>query len=215
MFQFDRMVRRVYYTQKGGGMQVLLSIIASYLPYTLVTAFTPGPNNIVSLHAVSQKGWKDGKNILLGIFAGFLCVMAICALFCYELGKYVPAAAGVLKYIGAAYIVWLAIHVARSKPEEDANRQVSFWNGFFLQFVNVKIILYAITVYTGYVLPYGASLPLLLLHAACLTAIGAAGMITWAATGGAFQKYLRKHYRPFNIAMALVLIYCAVMLALD
>ena len=76
---------------------MLFTIIASYLPYTLVTAFTPGPNNIVALYAVSQKGWHKGRNILLGIGAGFLCVMLICALFCYELAKYVPSITGSLK----------------------------------------------------------------------------------------------------------------------
>ncbi len=196
-------------------MQVLFSIIASYLLYTLVTAFTPGPNNIVALHAVSQHGWRKGKNILMGIAAGFLCVMIICALFCYELAKYVPSVAGVLKYVGAAYIVYLAIHVALSKPDGGENNQMSFMKGFLLEFVNVKIILYAITVYTGYVLPYESSLSSLLIHAFCLTAIGVAGTVTWAAAGGVFQKLLKKYYRPFNFAMALVLLWCAVSLAFE
>lgn len=194
---------------------MLSSIIISYLPYTLVTAFTPGPNNFISLYAVSQNGWRKGKNVLMGIAAGFLCVMVICALFCYELAKYVPAAAGVLKYVGAAYIVWLAIHVARSKPEDSESKPMSFWKGFWLEFVNVKIILYAITVYTGYVLPYDTSLLSLLIHAVCLTLIGVAGCVTWAAVGGVLQKFIAKYYRPFNIIMALILIWCAVSLAFD
>lgn len=192
---------------------MVFQIFFSYLPYTLVTAFTPGPNNIVALCAVSQGGWRKGKHVLLGIAAGFLCVMVICALFCYELAKVVPSAAGVLKYVGAAYIVYLAIHVARSKPDDGERKQMSFLKGFLLEFVNVKIILSAITVYTGYVLPYEKSLGFLLLHAVIVTAIGLAGTLTWAAAGGAFQKLLTKYYRPFNFAMALVLLWCAISLA--
>lgn len=206
---------RVYYRRNEGGVQVLFSIILTYLPYAFVTAITPGPNNIVSLYAVSQNGWRKGKNILLGIFCGFLCVMLLCAFFCYQLGKYVPSAAGMLKYAGAAYIVWLAIHVARSKPEEGGGRRISFWNGFFLQFVNIKIILYAITVYTGYVLPHDAGLSPLLLHAVCLTAVGAVGLTVWAAAGGVLQTFLKKYYRPFNIVMALILLYCAAALVFE
>ncbi len=194
---------------------MLFSTIVSYLPYTLVTAFTPGPNNIVSLYAVSQNGWRKGKDVLLGIAAGFLCVMVMCALFCYELAKYVPSVADFLKYVGALYIVWLAIHVAHSRPEDGESRSMSFWKGFWLEFVNVKIILYAITVFTGYVLPYDTSLPSLLIHSICLTAIGVAGTITWAAVGGALQKFLTRYYRPFNYAMASVLLYCAVSLAIS
>ena len=123
--------------------------------------------------------------------------------------------ANIFKYVGAAYITYLAIYVARSKPDGGESNQMSFMKVFLLEFVNVKIILYAITVYTGYVLPYESSLSSLLIHAFFLTGIGVAGTVTWAAAGGVFQKLLKKYYRPFNIAMALVLLWCAVSLAFD
>lgn len=194
---------------------MIFSIVASYLPYTLVTAFTPGPNNIVALHAVNQNGWKKGKDILLGIAVGFLCVMLLCSLFCYELAKYVPSITTVLKYVGAAYIVYLAIHVAFSKPASEENKELSFLKGFLLEFVNVKIILYAITVFTGYVLPHETSLGEMIFHAVMLTLTGVAGNLTWAAAGGVFQKLLTKHYRIFNYAMGAILIWCAASLAFD
>lgn len=194
---------------------MLFSIIASYLPYALVTAFTPGPNNIVALHAVSQNGWRRGKNVLLGMSTGFLCVMVLCALFCSALAAFVPSVAGILKYVGAVYILWLAVHIARSRPEAQEGKPMSFWKGFCLQFMNVKIILYAITVYTGYVLPVEPGLASLLLHGISLTIIGAAGFFTWAAAGGVFQKFLTKYYRPFNIIMAFILLWCASSLAFD
>lgn len=188
---------------------MLFSIILSYLPYSLVTAFTPGPNNIVSLYAISQKGWRQGKQILWGIAVGFLCVMVLCALFCYQLAKYLPSVTSILKYVGAAYIVYLAIHVARSKPEDTTQKEMTFLSGFLLEFVNVKIILYAITIFTGYVLPHGATLPILLLHAVIITGIALAGNLTWAAAGSVFQRFLQKYYLPFDLAMAAILLWCA------
>lgn len=118
--------------------------------------------------------------------------MLICALFCYELAKYVPSAANVLKYIGAVYIIYLAVHVARSKPEEEESREMSFLKCFLLEFVNVKIILYAITVFTGYVIPYGVSLADMLFHAVMLTIIGVAGNLAWAAAGGTLPEDAKK-----------------------
>ena len=40
------------------------SIILTYLPYSLVTAFTPGPNNIVALKKVarSESAYADVKS---------------------------------------------------------------------------------------------------------------------------------------------------------
>lgn len=188
---------------------MLLSVVLTYLPYSLVTTFTPGPNNILSLCSISQMGWRKGKYVIWGIISGFFCVMVLCALFCYGLNCYLPAVTGFLKYVGAAYILWLAWHVARSKPQEGKGPQASFLKGFLLQFVNVKIILYAITIYTGYILPVGGRLPDLLIQAGVLTAIGAAGIITWGAAGGLFQAFLAKYYKPFNYLMALVLVLCA------
>lgn len=184
-------------------------IVLSYLAYAMVTAFTPGPNNILALHAISQNGWKRGKVVLFGITGGFLCVMVLCALFCYELERYLPSVTHVLKYVGMIYILWLALHIARSGPDQSEGRQASFWTGFLLQFLNVKIYMYAITIYTGYVLPHGAGLGTLLGHAVVLTAIGLAGFSTWGAAGGVLQTFLAKHYKPFNYLMAAILVLCA------
>ena len=52
-----------------------------------------------------------------------------------------PNVMEVMKYIGAAYILWLAIHIAFSKKtSENTEQSASFLKGFMLQFVNVKII---------------------------------------------------------------------------
>ena len=69
----------------------------------------------------------------------------------------------VLKYIGAAYILWLAIHIAFSKPStENAEQSASFLKGFMLQFVNVKIYMFGVTALTGYVVGYMSSFSALL-----------------------------------------------------
>ena len=173
---------------------MLSSIFVSYLPYALVTSFTPGPNNVLALHTVSQNGWARGKNTLL---------------FCYHLNHFLPTLSQALRYVGAGYILWLAVHVARSKPAGEESRKASFWKGFLLQFVNVKIIFYAITIYTGYVFPAGGS-STMVVQPLLLTVMGTAGFMTWAAAGGLFQAFLTKHYRPFNYAMGAVLALCAV-----
>ena len=97
-------------------MSILFSVIAAYFPYAAVTAFTPGPNNILALHAISQFGWRKGLSSVLGILTGFFCVMLICAGSCWGLAQQLPAITIWLKYIGAAYIFWLAWHIASSKP---------------------------------------------------------------------------------------------------
>ena len=187
---------------------MFFSVVLSYLPYALVTSFTPGPNNILAFHTVGQKGWVQGRATLAGIVAGFFSVMAVCALGCYQLERLLPALTQVLPFAGALYLFWLALHLLRSTPAKDVSPRSTFWSGFFLQFVNGKIILYAITIYTGYVLPAGSG-ALFPIQPFVLTLFGTAGFLTWAVAGGLLQSFLRRHTRAFNGAMAAVLALCA------
>lgn len=191
---------------------MVLSIFLTYLPYSLVSAYTPGPNTFLAFYSVGQRGWRKGLPVLLGMGGGFLCVSLLCGLLCYQLAVYVPAVAQVLKYVGACYILWLAIHVLRSKPAEQEGKTAGFWKSFALQFVNPKVLLYCVTIFTGYVLPVTDSLSALLLTGLFITLIGISGYLAWAAVGGLLQSVLIKYYKPFNLIMALILAYCAVTL---
>ncbi|GAA0738561.1 cysteine/O-acetylserine transporter [Clostridium oceanicum] len=189
-----------------------LQVLLSFLTYTFITAFTPGPNNIVALSNTSIFGFKKSKDILIGIGTGFLCVMLICGIFSYSLASIIPRFTFVMKYIGALYVLWLAFHVATSKPVDEEKNDVkhpAFMTGFLLQFVNIKIILYGITALTSFVLPYHKGILVIVAYACLLTLIGIAGNIVWAFFGAVFQKYFKKYYRPLNISMALLLIDCA------
>lgn len=151
--------------------------------------------------------------MILGIGTGFICVMLVCAVGCFWIAKYISGIVSVMKYVGAAYILWLAFHVAKSRPDEGEQKEAGgFVKGMVLQFVNVKIILAAITTYTGYVIPVDDSLEALLASAVFLTLAGVSGTLVWAAAGSLLQRFLKKYYRPFNICMALLLVECAVKL---
>lgn len=192
-----------------------LSILLSYLPYAAVTAYTPGPNNILAINTVSNYGWKQGRTVLLGIAAGFWCVMTVCALLCLRVSHLLESFTDVMKYVGAAYIFWLAIHIARSKPQDgEGGEKQGFIRAFLLQFANVKIILYSITVYTAYVIPREDTVQMLLLSAAFNTMVGLSGSIVWAAAGGLLQEQIKRHYRVFNLIMALILAESAVKILL-
>ena len=47
-----------------------LSVIGNFLIYSVINAFTPGPGNILALNTVNNYGWKKGKPLFFGIFAG-------------------------------------------------------------------------------------------------------------------------------------------------
>ena len=193
----------------------MLQVILSYLPYGIITSFTPGPNNIMSLYSVSSAGWKKGGRLIFGIFAGFSTLTLLVILFCHELAKYVPELVKYLKYVGAVYILWLAVHIARSTPGESQRRAINFRSGYFLSLTNVKVILYLITIYMAYIIPSGASLLEMIAHGVFIIAVSAVSWCLWGAAGGMMQKFLTKYYRPFNIAMGIILAWCAVQILMQ
>ena len=182
-----------------------MAVLSNFLIYCVVNAFTPGPGNILALNTVTNYGYKKGKPLFFGIFAGYYVVQILCSIFVYGVNSLLPNGMGVMKYIGAAYILWLAIHIVFSKPStENAEQSASFLKGFMLQFVNVKIYMFGVTALTGYVVGYMSSFPALLFFAT----IGTIATRTWVGLGVLIQKFYLRHFRVINIILALTLLEC-------
>lgn len=184
-------------------------VVGNFLLYCVINAFTPGPGNILALNTVNSYGWKKGKPLFFGIFAGYYVVQIICALFVYGIGAFLPSALNILKYIGAAYIFWLAIHVALSKPTTDDSAEgASFWKGFMLQFVNVKIYMFGITALTGYITDYSTALIILIGVELLIATIGTIATCMWISMGLLIRRFYLRHYKVINIILALTLLEC-------
>lgn len=192
----------------------MFKVFLAYLPYAIITTFTPGPNNIMSLYAVSHAGWSKGRQLISGILAGFSLVTVLSIIFCHELAIYIPELIDYLKYIGAIYILWLAVHIAHSTPGTEQERSINFMSGFLLCVSNVKVILFLLTIFTVYIVPAGVSLSEMFIHGAIIILISLVDWCTWGTAGRIMQKFLVKYYRPFNILMGILLAWCAVQILL-
>lgn len=183
--------------------------IFNFMIYAIINAFTPGPGNFLALNTVTNYGLKRGKPLFFGIFAGYYFVQTSCCVFVYALGSLLPQFLAVMKYIGAAYILWLAIHIAISKPGKAGDeKSASFWKGFALQFVNVKIYLFGITALTGFITDYSRAFPVLFLFEMIIATVGTIATATWIGLGMMIQTFYEKHFRIINIIMALTLLEC-------
>ncbi|QAA32291.1 LysE family transporter [Clostridium manihotivorum] len=187
-----------------------ISVFGTMLGYMLVCSFTPGPGNILALNTTTQFGWRKGKPLLLGICAGYAPVQFICTLAVYGLNTFLLPVLAVLKYIGTIYMLWLALNIFRSKPLENSNGgQASFREGFSLQFVNIKIYFYIMTLLMVYLVPHISTLLGLLLAGLGVVSIGSIASLTWAFAGIKLQKTYAKHFKLINFVLSLFLLYCA------
>ena len=184
-------------------------VIFNFMIYAIINAFTPGSGNFLALNTVTNYGLKRGKPLFFGIFAGYYFVQTSCCVFVYALSSLLPQFLAVMKYIGAAYILWLAIHIAISKPGKAGDeKSASFWKGFALQFVNVNIYLFGITALTGFITDYSRAFPVLFLFEMIIATVGTIATATWIGLGMMIQKFYEKHFRIINIIMALTLLEC-------
>ncbi len=191
--------------------------IAAFTSYVLVTTFTPGPNNIMSMSNASRYGFKNSLKFNIGIFFGFFIIIALCSFFSMALYRLIPTIKPIMTYCGAIYIFWLAWKTLKSKPHsenDNTKRTNTFLAGLLLQFVNPKVILYGVTTVSTFIVPYYKSVLVLMSFSVFLAFVGFVATCCWSLFGSVFQKFLSKNNKGFNVIMALLLVYCGVSLFL-
>ena len=186
----------------------------NFLSYAVVTAITPGPNNILSMTHASRVGFRRSFPFHLGVWWGFSLVMLLCTVFCQFLAELIPVIKTPMLIAGALYLLWLAWKTFRSPPLEGSTSDGGgFLSGFVLQFINPKIYIYCLVSMEAYILPaYQGQWGALVFFALLLAFIGFLFTLCWALFGSLFQLLFSKYARITNTLMALLLVYCAVSL---
>jgi cysteine/O-acetylserine efflux protein len=187
-----------------------------FLIYIFITAYTPGPNNIMSLSNAVRYGFKKSFPFNLGILAGFSVVMLFCTLLSAIIFSYIHQAKIYMQVIGASYMLYLAWKTWKSSSEIELEetKGASFTSGLTLQFINPKIYIYAVTAMSTFILPYFDSTLPLIGFALFLAFFGFIASVAWSSFGSTFRKILSSYSKIVNPILALLLIYCAVSLFL-
>jgi cysteine/O-acetylserine efflux protein len=185
--------------------------VTAFLSYVIITTFTPGPNNIMAMSNASRYGFKKSIRFNAGVFFGFFIIMVLSSFLSITLYNIIPSIKPVMTFIGASYILWLAWKIYKSKPHADDESKTtsSFTAGMMLQFVNVKVIIYSITIVSTFIAPYYNSVFALCMFSLFLASVSFMSTCSWAMFGAIFQKFLFKNERTVNIIMALLLVYTA------
>jgi cysteine/O-acetylserine efflux protein len=194
-------------------------LVLPFVAYAAVTTLTPGPNNISSAAIGMRLGFARTLPYIAGITTGFLALMLAAGLLTDLASQVYRGALPWFRWIGAAYMVWLAVSLflpSRHGPEEPQARNAGFRGGLLLQIVNPKVILYAITIYSAFH-PLIAATPFaLVLSALGLAMLGCASTSLWALLGHVSSRLLkgRGAMLAFNAVMALLLLLSALSLIL-
>ena len=187
------------------------------ISFVLVTTFTPGPNNISSAAMGAAHGYRRTLTYLWGIAAGFFLVMLASAYLSSVLLHSMPFAERYLRWIGAVYILYLAVSTLRVDYgfSGDKGADGAFAKGFVLQLFNPKVAVYGLTLYSTFLASAAGHIVWLALLAASFALTAFAATSTWALGGAAIRNSLKRasFRKAVNIVLALMLAYTAVALS--
>ena len=185
------------------------------LVLSTASSFTPGPNTTLSTALAANYGLKRAMRFVLSVPVGWGVLFTLCAAGVGALVVQAPVLRQAITWGGCAYLVWLAVKLARTTTLANADisaLNVTFLQGVMLQFLNIKAWFLALTVVAGWLagrpdalLRFTQILPLMLLF-------GFTSNLAYALVGSLLRNWLAQNSRLlwFNRVMSVALLATAV-----
>jgi threonine/homoserine/homoserine lactone efflux protein len=182
------------------------STIWLFITAVLLLVFMPGPNTLYIIARSVQQGRKAGLVSCLGVQLGTLFHIAAAAFGLSALLLSSALAFNVVKYLGAAYLVYLGIRTLMSKETPEAEEQLRktklsrvFYQGVVVNLLNPKTALFFFAFLPQFIdVERGSVAMQILLLGLILMTLGALSDLSYAAAAGGIGNWLRgnaKFYR--------------------
>jgi threonine/homoserine/homoserine lactone efflux protein len=188
-----------------------LDVFLALAVFGFVTAFTPGPNNIMLAASGVNFGFAHTIPHMIGVTVGFMVLLTGCAAGLGLVVSAIPASLLVLRAACGLYMLWLAFKVATanvaSRDENAPPRPLTFFQAAMFQWINPKAVVVALSAIAIYVRPDNRIVDFVILLVV-FTAMTAGSVATWAGFGVGLRRFLKDpvHARTFNVTMALLLV---------
>ena len=191
------------------------SELSALLVLATAASFTPGPNTTLSTALAANLGFKKSLRFTLSVPVGWGLLLSACAGGMGAMVVAVPGLQLAIKAMGVAYLLWLALKLARSSQLAQAHAaqlQVTFWQGVMLQFLNIKAWMLALTIVAGWLAGQDDAVRRFAVILPFMMAFGLVSNLTYALMGSLLRDWLSgpdgtaRRLRWFNRTMAAVLV---------
>lgn len=187
-----------------------LTLLLSLCLFTLAMSITPGPNNVMLTASGLRFGFRRTIPHMLGICVGVMLMVLGVGLGMSSLFSAFPLLYPVLKYVGAAYLLYLAWRIMRAGSPGRAGEHAkpfTFLQAAAFQWVNPKAWIMVIGAIATY-LPQQGFLGNLLLLMLIFGAVNLPSIAVWAYAGSLLREVLhtKRAVQIFNTGMALLLV---------
>jgi threonine/homoserine/homoserine lactone efflux protein len=190
---------------------VAVDLLGALAVFCAVTLFTPGPNNVMLMTSGLNYGFSRTIPHQLGVALGFAFMVALVGVGLGAVFTAYPLLYTVLKYVGAAYLLYLAWAIAVSGPiendESTSGRPMTFLEAALFQWINPKAWVMAVGAISAYA--QVAAFPWnVVIITALFGILGLPSCGVWVLFGSGLRRILTRPWaiRAFNIVMALALV---------
>jgi len=135
-------------------------LVGSFLSAAILLTISPGPDILYVISSASEKGFRTGFAISLGLCSGLIVHTSIVTFGVGSLITQTPWLFWLIKLFGATYLLWLSWKVYRSATqlnETAATIPEGFRNlfvrGFFMNVLNPKVTLFFLAFLPSFLRP--------------------------------------------------------------
>ena len=178
--------------------------------FWFVTAYTPGPNNVVASYSGFNFGITKTIPHILGVTFGFTSLVLFLSIGLINIFKLFPIIQVVMRYLGTLFLIYLSYKIAFSGTTNETKKEnpVKFIETFLFQYLNPKGVTVAIIVVSTY-LELGENYISYTTQILILAFLFSITSITlWTFVGKFLRKFATndKFINYFNYAMSLLLL---------
>lgn len=185
------------------------SLLVSVAVFSFVTSVTPGPNNTFLLSSGANFGLRRSLPYLNGIMVGLSGMMVALGTGLGVIFTTLPLVYQVLKWVGFAYIVWLAFQIIKStsKSETAEPKYIGFAKATTFQFVNPKAWV-VVASFMATSVPVGSGLGATAFICLVFLVFTYPGALLWAVAGQVLKTWLSDPIRRriFNVVASILLV---------
>ena len=186
-----------------------LDVFLALLTFAFVSSVTPGPNNMMLLASGVNFGFVRTIPHMLGIAVGFVVLLLAVGFGLGALLAAFPVIETGLKWLSAAYLLWLAWKIGSSRGMGEGRAgavPMTFLQAAAFQWVNPKawaMALVAMGAYTSAEHPVTS----VLIVGFAFGVVNFPSVSVWAAFGVALRRFLSSpgRLKGFDIAMGALL----------
>jgi len=169
-----------------------------YLGAIVLIACTPGPNVLYVTTRSIQYGLRASGAAMVGCLLALVLMLVGSVAGLSALLITLPMAFDILRYLGAAYLIWLGIQTWRAPDEPadvtnvtpEASFVATFRGGFLVGISNPKLLIFAAAFFPQFITPDAPWLPQFALLVVTFVAVELTFYVVYALSGRRLAAHL-------------------------